>query len=806
MPGSPSASRYTYAGLFLVAASMIMYEILLTRIFSVTMWYHFAFVAISIAMFGMTVGALIVFLLPQVFRIETVKVQLAASAVAFAILTALSFLTQLSIPFLVHPSIIGLYAIALTYAVISVPFIAAGICICLALTRFPEKVSQLYAADLAAAGLGCVALIFVLQITDGPTAVFVIATAGSLGAWSFAADAGSRGLTRLAVVTTLLLGGFAAGHTVLVWREFPVLRILWAKGGFEARPLYETWNSYSRVRVSGNPDVPTPPYARSLSPAYPGDRLIRQLRMDIDVNASTQMIAYTGNDREVEHLRYDVTDGAYHIRKPRETLVIGTGGGRDLLAALAFGTPKVTGVELNGDIIRTANERFGDFTGHLDRHPSVAFVNDEARSYISRNPGQFDLIQISLIDTWAATAAGAFTLSENSLYTVEAWRTFLTHLTDRGILSVSRWHVEGRPDEIYRMVSLASAALVAAGVSTPADHIAVIGTRPTTLGTTETVGVGTMLVSRTPFSAEERARARETADTLQFDLMLEPGAPADPIMAKLLTPGQMAEVVASHPVDISAPTDNRPFFFNMLRLRHIWKADLLTAGKNQPNMAAVLVLGALLGTVIVLSAFCIVLPLLLTSREGVLRGAAPLIAYFACIGLAFMLIETSQMQRLIIVLGHPTYALSVVLFALLISSGLGSYWTRNIPAERVASDGLRRLTWLLLALIVFGVVTPMVTRSLESAETPFRIAAAVALLFFPGILMGMAFPIGIKLASNRSERLMPWLWGVNGAFSVCASVLSVVIALGAGISAAFWAGALAYAGALMTFRMAARST
>ena len=356
------------------------------------------------------------------------------------------------------------------------------------------------------------------------------------------------------------------------------------------------------------------------------------------------------------------------------------------------------------------------------------------------------------------------------------------------------------------MVSLASASLIASGVSTPGDHIAVIGTRPTALGTAETVGVATMLVSRTPFSSEERVRAREAADRLQFDLMLEPGAPADPVMTKLLTPGEIDEVVASHPVDISAPTDNRPFFFNMLRLRHIWNADLLTAGKNQPNMAAVLVLGALLGTVIVLSALCIVLPLMLTSREGVLTGAAPLIAYFACIGLAFMLIETSQMQRLIIVLGHPTYALSVVLFALLVSSGLGSYWTRNIPAETVASAGQRRLTWLLLALVVFGAVTPLVTRTLESAETPLRIAAAVALLFFPGILMGMAFPIGIKLASKKGERLMPWLWGVNGAFSVCASVLSVVIALGAGISAAFWTGALAYAGALLTFRLAARNS
>jgi predicted membrane-bound spermidine synthase len=206
--------------------------------------------------------------------------------------------------------------------------------------------------------------------------------------------------------------------------------------------------------------------------------------------------------------------------------------------------------------------------------------------------------------------------------------------------------------------------------------------------------------------------------------------------------------------------------------------------------------------VLVLTVFCILVPLW-ASRGRDLRGAGPLLIFFICIGLGFMLVETSQMQRLIIALGHPTYALSVVLFALLLSSGLGSYLTADVPAERLAAIGGRRLLILVGILILFGAITPFVVRASAAASNPARIAAAVALLFPAGLVMGMAFPLGMKLAARRAAVLTPWLWGLNGAASVLASVLSVCIALTWSISAAFWAGCLAYAIAFVAFRRAA---
>jgi uncharacterized membrane protein YciS (DUF1049 family) len=796
----PHATLLTATGLLLIALATLMYEILLTRIFSVTMWYHFAFVAISIAMFGMTVGALLVYLLPQIFRPERVKTHLAISSGAFAVSMVFSFLTQLSIPFLVHPSVVAAYAIAFTIAVISVPFVISGMCVSLVLTRFPARVGRLYAADLTGAALGCALLAGVLRLTDAPTAVIAVASIAALGSVAFAVDAGARWVTRLSATVAAMLVLGASVHTVFVWHQFPVLRILYVKGALEARPLYEKWNSYSRVRVNGNPDVPTEPYGWGLSSAWPASRLVRQLKMDIDVSAGTVMTAYSGDPAEVEHLKYDVTNAGYYVRPGPSVAVIGVGGGRDVLSALSFGATSVTAIEINDDIIRTTNGRFGDFTGHLDRDPRVHFVNDEARSYLARQTERFDVIQISLIDTWAATAAGAFVMSENSLYTTEAWNVFLTHLTDTGVLSVSRWYFSERPGEIYRLVALASQALAEHGVANPRAHLMLIRNIRQAREGGQPEGVGTLLVSQAPFSPADVAKLDALTGPMRFEVTLSPRGTTDPTLAALTSGGDVTRFAAAFPINIAPPTDNSPFFFQMFRLRDIADIALLRAGKNSYNMQAVF--GVLMITVMAMAAACLMLPMAFSSTRGDLRSAGSLVVYFAAIGLGFMMIETSQMQRLIIVLGHPAYGLSVVLFALLLSSGIGSYFTESVTTTTLRTRGAWRLTALVAALAAFGLVTPWAAAHVESATTPIRVAVSVGILFVPGFLMGMAFPLGMKLARDH-ERLTPWLWGVNGGMSVCASVVAVGIALTWSISAAFWVGTACYVVALAAFTRAA---
>ncbi len=721
---------------------------------------------------------------------------------AFPIAIVLAVLTQLSVPFRVHPSIVALYAIVFTYAVISVPFVIGGIAVCLALTGFPSRVSRLYGADLTGAAVGCVALIPVLGYSDAPTAVLWIAAIASLGGVAFARDAGSSRLRTAAMLVLVVTGVSAAAHTILVWKEFPVFRILYIKGTFEARPLYEKWNSYSRVRVNGDERQVTRPTGWGLSPTLPDSLRVRQLQMDIDVIAGTVMTGFDGNVQSLQHLKYDLTNIAYYLRPDARVLVVGAGGGRDVLAALAFGARSVVAVEINEDVLRTVNGRFGAFTGHLDRDPRVTFVNDEARGFTARTTDRFDLIQISLIDTWAATAAGAFVLSENSIYTVEAWTTFLSRLSDRGVLTVSRWYFRDRPAEVYRTTTLAVEALSRLGVSDPRAHIAIVRTMRVANRPEAPDGVGTLLVSRQPFTPGDLANLDRVSSDLGFDVVFGPRAASDQVFERLMTERAGSDYLAAFPVNIEAPTDDSPFFFNMLRLRDVFKWELLEVGKQSHNMKAVATLAALLGATTVMTVLCILLPLSVAGRRTDLSGTLPLLTFFVAIGLGFMLIETSQMQRLIISLGHPTYGLSVVLFALLLSSGAGSFLTASVASEHSGATGVRRLVALVAVLAIVGMFTPSVVRWTESAITSLRIAAAIAVLAPAGVVMGMAFPLGMKLAARRAPALTPWMWGLNGAASVLASVVGVCLSLTWSISAAFWAGWVCYVVALAAFSLA----
>jgi hypothetical protein len=834
----PNAGKGAYAGTFMVALATLMYEILLTRIFSVTMWYHYSFMAISIAMFGMTAGAIVVYLLPNRFAAESAKRALAVNSFLFALSAVVCFVVQTKIPFVVSGDSPGWRWLALTYTVVSIPFVFSGISICVALTRFPRQVGGIYAADLAGAALGCVALIYVLNLTDGPTSMFAVGAAGGLGATFFASGGGYRSLKRVAAAATLALACYLAVSTVMISKGRPLLRLTWVKGGEESRASYEKWNSFSRIRVWGSVRRMERPFGWGLSPVYPPHLRVRQLHMNIDAGAYTPIPEFNGDIRTLEYLKYDVTNLAHYIKPGADVLVVGAGGGRDVLSALAFGQRSVKAIEINKDIINAVNKKFGRFTGHLDKLPNVTFVNDEARSYIRGRDERYDIIQVSLIDTWAATSAGAFVLAENSLYTVEAWTTFLERLKPGGVLTFSRWYFRDRPAEMYRLTSLAAASLARLGVRDPRRHIVIV--RNLWMGHTRNAphGVGTILVSPRAFSDEDLDTIGQVASDMKFDIVLSPRTAHDSNFAAIAAGEGSARFVRSFPLDISPPTDDRPFFFNMLRPRDMFRKDLAEQAVISFNMKAVSVLGYLLVIVLVLTGLCIVLPLALTTRREALRGTASLFVYFAAIGLGFMFVEVSQMQRLAVFLGHPTYGLSVVLFSLLLSGGLGSLTTHRMIAvrgersgplasgppggsggsgtagtaaqaadaspgaartirrdfsARLSGNAVIRLVLLVFITLAFGLLAPRVTQATLGAGTPARIVTAVAILFPLGLFMGMAFPIGMKLASARSPAVAPWLWGLNGATSVCAAVLAVVVALAAGISAAFWLGCLCYA-------------
>jgi SAM-dependent methyltransferase len=543
------------------------------------------------------------------------------------------------------------------------------------------------------------------------------------------------------------------------------------------------------VTVDGDPNLPLPPFSVGLSTEMPDGFLAPQLSMVIDSTAGTVLTGYDGDPDSTDFLRYDVTNLAHFARDDADVLVIGVGGGRDVLSALEFDQSSVTGVEINGDILDITNNVFGDFTGHLDRDQRVDFVRDEARSYLARTDTKFDIIQISLIDTWAATSAGAYALSENSLYTTEAWDEFFDSLAPGGILSVSRWYAtieSDEPLEMYRTTALAAQALKDRGVENPRDHLLIYRGPPSQFG----VSIATLLVSPEPFSTRDVAVLQENTSRLAFTPILTPDEAFTEHFANLTVPEGPDAEVDRFKANISPPTDDQPFFFQMQSIDTLF--DRGGGLGDTPVSQPVVVLAMLALTVLGLAFVCIVVPLLLTTKRTAHRGMLPHYGYFAGIGLGFLLIEIAQLQRLSIFLGHPTYALSVVLFSVLLFSGIGSMLTEKFvrldrPASLVAP-----LLVLLAVVVTFGFVTPAVIHRFDSATTPMRIAIAIALLMPLGLVMGMPFAIGMRSAASRPNAPTAFLWGINGATSVCASVFGVVIALFFGISRSYWAGCLAY--------------
>ncbi len=774
-------SRWTYAGLFLVTLATVTYEVLLTRIFSVIMWYHFAFVAVSVAMFGMSVGAVLVYVLPGFFRVERTEDHLAYSALGFAVTMVLCSLCQ---DLLANDARWTVRSLSWIYIITAAPFTCSGVCVCLALTRYPARTAKLYAADLLGAACGCLAMIGLLRLFSGPSAVLVIATAGALAGVMFS-RAGSPQVRSLSYRAVLVVGGVAAASVLLQGTRFSFAELRSAGGD----KIYEKWNHFSRVTVSRAPLGP-PPFGWGLSAKFKAQRAPQQeLALFIDSIAATPITNYPADDANLQFLKYDIINAAHYLRPESNVLVIGAGGGRDVLSALVFHQKSVVAVEINGDILQAVNERYGDFSGHLDRDPRVHFVNDEARSYVARQSAQFDIIQASLVDTWAASSAGAFVLTENSLYTTQAWKMFLAKLTDRGVVTFSRWYKPESPWEMYRLTALAAEALRESGVQKPRQNIIIL--RATSVHS----GIGTILVSKQPFSAADIAGMQDFAQQMGFDVVLTPTFAVDEVFGRIASSDDVPKFTRTFAVDVTPPTDDRPFFFDMLRLR-----DLLHPERSRVLLKAnVDVVSTLLGLALVvtlLTVGCILVPLGLTAERSALRGSTPLFIYFGGIGIGFMMVEISQMQRLIVFLGHPTYALSVVLFSLLTFSGLGSLASNRV---RTRGQSLVTLALLLLSLVGFGGATPAIVARCSSAETPVRILLAVMILAPIGYLMGMAFPLGMRVAARRSAAITPWLWGLNGATSVCASVLAVIVSLAAGITASFWTGVGAYLIATVAF-------
>ena len=785
-------------GVFLICMCGLMLQIVQTRVLSVILWYHLAFFAISLAMLGMTIGALLVHFKAALFPGSRLLENLVWISAAFSIavvLSTFSLITTVIPAGMANTLVMTALAWLKLILILLPPYIFGGMAISLALTRSRWPVGLVYGVDLLGASTGCLLVLLLLNWADAISVLIAIGTFGAIAAVCFGIARRLAGETATPVLAIGRLGPFRRPAILaIVFGAVAIVNsamqpnglvLMLSKDKLEfTKPSALLWNSFSRIWVGedtlGQPAMWGP---SSIMPDFE----VSERHLDIDGSAATAMYQFHGDVPQMAFLRYDITNLAYSIRHEGNAAVIGVGGGRDLLSAYVFGFRNITGVELNPIFVNLLNHSFRRYNNLVDLPGTRLFV-DEARSWFARTTDRFDLIEMSLVDTWAATGVGAFSLSENGLYTVQGWRLFLNALTPTGVFTVSRWYNPQAVMETGRLISLAMAALRNEGVERPEAHLFLAATSH----------LATLIVSKSPFSADDVAILRARATALKFTVLISPDQPAaSPVLQRVLDARQQSDFAAlarDYHIDFSVTTDERPFFFNQLNLldpQSIKIALHSDAGVVRGNLMASLTVGIIMALSGLLVLFAMIVPASPALRQAPARLALLGTSYFLLIGLGFMFVEIGLIQRISIFLGHPVYGLAIGLFGIILSTGIGSLvsgWWQLHTASRIIAWACTLGAYVAL----LPVWLPSVVLSYDGSSLFIRAFASFAAMTPAGLLMGWGFPTGMQLVNAVDTRPTPWFWAVNGAASVLAASVAVATSIVFSINVSLWFGAACY--------------
>ena len=780
-----------YLGLALLSAAALAFEITLTRLFSVTQWYHFAFLAVSVALLGYGASGTALSLVPRWARLPTAR-RASTLAALFAASVIGASLSLNHLPFdsyrIAWERVQVLYLV-LYYLALTVPFFCAGLVTGLLLTAHAGHASRLYAANLIGSALGGLVPVFLLPLV-GERTVLIIAALGLLAALVFQFPVASRKRTALLLVA----GGLVLFLTLnppAVFRprlspykglsqvlRFPDTEVVWQR-----------WNAFSRVDRVASSAIRSAP---GLSLSYPGELPVEDgLFVDGD-DLSPVVVGSTDLHEFTDYLPVALP---YQLRPGADVLLLEPRGGLDVWVALHQGAASVVAVERNQLLVEAAGDLYED--------SRVEVVVEEGRSYARRSGEAFDVVHLALGDTYRPVTSGAYSLGERYDLTVEAFEDYLALLRPGGLLVVQRW-LQVPPSETLRAGAAVVEALRRSGVEDPAAQLVVM----------RGWQMGLILVKNGELSAgagesgDELEAIRRFARAQGLDLVALPGLMEaevnqlnvldEPVyyraFQQLLNDAQ--GLYATQTYEVRPATDDRPFFFHFFKWGQT-RSVLQQLGRSwQPwGGSGYFVLIALLGVAVVTSVVLIVLPLAFARKgERGLRGPrGKVLVYFGLLGLGFLFVEIPLMQRFILFLGQPIYAFTAVLAAVLFFSGLGS-----LAAPRLSPH--RTLPVLVAALLFYPLLLPFLFRALLGAPLAVRLLATGLSLAPLGFLMGIPFPSGLAWLRERAPGLIPWAWAVNGCASVLASVLAAMVALSAGFSWVLAAAALAYAGAWLALR------
>ena len=772
--------RTLLVGLGLTSFAALLLELALTRLFSVVLFYHFAFLAISIALLGLGAGGVFAYLLKKrLTRLHT-RTLAARLCMVNSVLVLLVLEIVLHVPVALTVTGKNFLHLSVLYLAAAVPFFLTGLLFSVVFARETWRVPRLYGADLSGGALACLAVVPLLNWLGGPNTILAAAVVMAAAAMVWAVSSSARKVAGALVAAFVVL--IAANHSSRL------IDVVYAKGMFRdpAWVEFARWNALSRVEV---------------------DRQGQGKAIVIDADASTSIMNCDlahWHGSEWEHNLMSAPPALANVLRPHgEFAIIGPGGGVDVLRAVANGSPSVTGIEINPIIANTIMRgRYAAYAQHLYERPEVHIHVTDGRSYLRSTPQQFDVVQMTLVDTWASTAAGAFALSENNLYTVEAFREYFQHLKPDGMVAITRWEFR-QPREALRVVAVAMEALHSLGVANPARNFIVASQ-----GALDEDGIPVVvLAKKTAFTAEEESAVRAHFD--QYDELDSLYLPSESIgqagpspFADLIASNDPYRFAQSYAYNVAPVTDNAPFFFFTLKAGQILGQQGLRHGIDWKVNLGVLVL--ILVLVISLAAVLGFLILPLALQEG-RQSPLPLL-YFVAVGLGYILVEIAFIQRFVLFLGHPTYALTVVIFLLMLSSGAGSLFSRRwLPRTELA---WMPLTLVIVALVADVFFLPHVLAAWVGLRFGARLVVSGVLLAPLGFVMGMPFPTGLRALAAGSvlevrsgatgaDNAVEWAWAMNAAASVLGSVLAMVIAIQFGLTMTLACGVAAYLLALL---------
>ena len=740
--------------IFLLSCAGLLFEIVLTRLFSATIWYHFTFVAMSVALFGWGIGGFALELSSLANHPERAGKALVVFSAAFGVSLPLFLVLFLSRP--ASPDNLEFYFVGAL-----VPFLFGGMALSMAFELFGHDTNRLYFADLLGASMGTLLVPVLLGSLGAETTVLAIGVFPLVASLLLLPTLGKT-VGRLARVICVGLLVLVAG--VAVANHFggfvrigkaptkALYKVLAAKPG--RKIVYDRWNAYSRIT------------------AVSGFRKSIHSRIFIDSDAWTNVVRWDGKVSSLEHRRKSFRFVPFRFHHNPKVMIIGPGGGAEIRLALLSGSPKVTAVEMNPLIVDYVKS-LGAAAGNVYSRPDVKLVMSEGRNFVRRTSERYDVILLGFVDSWAAVSSGGLSLTENYLYTADAFREYYDHLTDTGTLVIMRW-----PTDIPRCVANSVYMLRQKGLSAVAAGkriLAVAKWRPKGKEPVPTL----FLLRKTPFPQKQvRKILGQFPKSYAFQA---PGVGAvSPYKELLSGKTTLAQYDAAFPQKADPVTDDRPFYFATEKPYGL------------PTFMIRLLRGPLIAVLLVL--LVVVIRAFRTHKDKRALGVA--LPYFALLGMGFIMVEVALIHKLILLLGHPIFALCVLLFFTLLWSSLGSLVGRRIRDDQIR----KRLLVILPALgVVLGLALLAVPWAIAGAlhlGVAARVAVSALLLLPVAFLMGMPFPLGLRQI-RRSNGSVAVMWGINGTLSVVGSNLAMILAVIFGFSTVIVAGAACYLLALI---------